>query len=743
MFYPVIMCGGSGTRLWPLSRAARPKQFIPLVGERSPFQATLIRLAKLEGAAAPLVVAGLGHAEWIVREAEQAGVPADMLLEPLARDSGPAVAAAAAWIAERDPKGVAVIVASDHHIPDDEAFLGAVKKAGVAAAQGWVVTLGIDPAYPATAYGYIQPGDVLTDAAPVRRNQAFVEKPDAATAAAYLKSGYLWNSGNFIARADVLLGELDRHEPAVAAAARTAVATAEQSGRAWRLGGAFAEAPKISFDYAVMERTDRAAVLPVSFAWSDLGAWDAVWAASAKDEAGNAADPQVLLQEARECLVRSAGGLEVALVGVNRLAVIADAQSLLICGLDSSQGVKAAAEAAARGALRPQQSPVDLLAWFERYEQWFRTAALPVWWSLGADHAQGGFHEVLEQDGVAPPRPRRARVQARQAFVYAKAAALGLPGPWLQAAEHGWRYFERRYRRADGLYRTLVGARGEPLDDKTYLYDQAFALLAMAGLREAGSTEADWAATADALLGAVRTEFGHAGGGFRETGEHPFQSNPLMHLLEAAMAWVEVDGGLQWRDLGENLVTLALDRLIDPAGGFLREYFDAAWNPAAGEQGRLVQPGHQFEWAWLLDRWSLIAGSDRAAAAALRLHQAGLAGWDQARGVAVDEIDDGLGIRCRTARLWPQTEALKASIMLGLREGAEPRFFEHAAEAAAGLWRYLETPIAGLWRDTIGADGQFMIEAAPGSSFYHVVGAILALHRYHGRRAPSLAHPST
>ena len=733
-FYPVIMCGGSGTRLWPLSRPARPKQFIPMVGPQSTFQATLIRLSSLKDAAPPLVVAGVAHAGAIAREIAEAGVGGEALFEPMARDSAPAVAAAAAWIARHDPEGIAVIVASDHHIPDDEAFLEAVTTAGVAAAQGWVVTLGVDPTGPATAYGYIHAGELLDGAAPVRRNQAFVEKPNAATAAGYVEAGYLWNSGNFIARADVLLAELDRYAPAVSAAAREAVSSVTAHGRGWRLGPGFVEAPKISLDYAIMEPTERSAVLPVSFPWSDLGAWDAVWAASAKDEAGNAAGPDAILIDAKDCFVSITPGLQVALVGTRRLAVVSDEAALLICDLDSSQGVKAAAEAAGRAAASAPAPADSLKAWAGRYDLWLRASALPAWWTLGGDHVDGGFHELVGLDGRPVAAAKRARVQPRQVIVYAGAAKLGLPGPWAEAAEHGWRFFDRHYRRPDGLYRTLVSATGEPLDETPYLYDHAFALLALATRHGIAADPAEVERQGEALVRAVRDHF-RCAGGYKEAGDHPFQANALMHLLESALAWMEVDGGEVWRELAAELIDLALARFIDPKGQFLREFYEADWSPAKGEAGRLVEPGHQFEWAWLLDRWARIAGSAPAAEAARALFAAGLAGWDPGRGVAIDALDDELGVASAKARLWPQTEMLKAALQLapGATNPADRAAYEaHAVQAAAGLWRYLETSVVGLWRDKLGVDGQFVAEPAPASSFYHIVGAIYALARYAG-----------
>lgn len=738
-FFPVIMCGGSGTRLWPLSRPARPKQFIPLIGARSTFQQTVLRLSKLAGARLPLVVAGVGHADWIHSELAAIGVVADVLLEPRARDSAPAVAAAAAWIARQNPKGVAVIVASDHHVPDDEAFVAAIEQAGAAAGRGWIVTLGVRPTTPSTAYGYIDAGDLLVEGEAVRRTAAFVEKPNLEKAAGYVQAGYLWNSGNFIASAETLLSELELHTPAIAKAARQGVDEAVRVGADWRLGAAFVTAPKISLDYAVMERTDRAAILPVSFAWSDLGAWDAVWEASGLDAAGNSGNENTHFVDAQDCLVRVPSGIETAVIGARNLAIIADDKGLLICDLARSQGVRAAAEHFAGRSPPPGlQSPQDALqVAADRFERWLRTAALPLWWSIGADHRRGGFYDLIDLAGRPVEGPRRARVQTRQAFVYALAARLGFDGPWRQAAEHGLSYFASQYLRPDGLYRSRVGPDGGVLEDAPYLYDQAFALMSMATLFGVAPDRIDLRAAAEALEAQIRAHMGHAQGGFRETGEHSFQANAQMHLLEAALAWSEVDGDPRWPKLAQEVVDLALAKFIDPQGGFLREFFDAEWRPAAGDDGRLVEPGHQFEWAWLMQRWARRSGSEAAHSAALKLFACGLRGVDESRLAAVDELHDDLSVRSARARLWPQTEYIKAALILAedLPPAQAQPYLASAVQGAAGLWRYLETEIPGLWRDKLRADGGFEIEPAPASSLYHIVGAIVALTAYRDRSA--------
>jgi mannose-1-phosphate guanylyltransferase/mannose-6-phosphate isomerase len=736
-FFPVIMCGGSGTRLWPLSRPARPKQFIPLIGARSTFQQTALRLSKLAGARPPLIVAGVAHADWIRAELEAIGLEAEVLLEPSARDSGPAVAAAAAWIHRQNPEGVAVIVASDHHVPDDDAFVAAIEQAGAAAARGWIVTLGVQPTMPSIAYGYINAGEVLVEGEAVRRTAAFVEKPNLEKAAAYLEAGYLWNSGNFIATAATLLGELDLYEPAIAQAARRGVGEASRAGGDWRLGPSFVTAPKISLDYAVMERTDRAAILPVAFAWSDLGAWDAVWEASGLDASGNAGGENTHFVDARDCLVRVPEGIETAVIGARNLAIIADDKGLLICDLARSQGVKAVAEHFAVQSPKPGPRPPSeiLIAFADRFDRWLRTSALPLWWSVGADHRRGGFYDLIDLTGRPVEGPRRARVQTRQTFVYAMAARLGFDGPWRQAAEHGLSYFASQFRRPDGLYRTKVGPDGASLDDAPYLYDQSFALMSMATLFRAAPDRIDLRTAAEALEGAIRQHMGHAAGGFKETGPHAFQANAQMHLLEAALAWSEADGDPRWLKLAGEVVDLALAKFIDPDGGFLREFFDADWRPAEGEDGRLVEPGHQFEWAWLMQRWALRTGAAPARAAAVRLFDAGMKGVDAKRSVAIDELHDDLTVRSARARLWPQTEFVKAALIIASdlpAAEAEP-YLAAAAQGAVGLWGYLETETPGLWRDKLRPDGGYDVEPAPASSLYHIVGAILALTTFRDR----------
>jgi mannose-1-phosphate guanylyltransferase/mannose-6-phosphate isomerase len=335
---PLIMCGGAGTRLWPASRDVRPKQFLPLFGKRSTFQDTLIRVSDASLFDRPIVITNAAYRFMVLEQLAEIDVEADVLLEPARRDSGPAIAAGAAFAQARDSAAVVLALAADHVVRDTAAFVAACREGLVAAQAERIVMFGVKPERAATEYGYISPGQAVSGE--VRAVSKFVEKPDRARAAEYIKAGYLWNSGNFMFRASVLLDEYRRFD---AESLESVVSSVANGGR--DLGfvtldrEAFSAAKPISIDYAVMEKTAAAAVVPVSCGWSDVGSWRAVWELSDKDGQGNAAQGRAVFEDSRNCNVSTDKAL-VALEGVDDLVVVATEDAVLVSRQQQADGLK-------------------------------------------------------------------------------------------------------------------------------------------------------------------------------------------------------------------------------------------------------------------------------------------------------------------------------------------------------------------------------------------------------------------
>jgi mannose-1-phosphate guanylyltransferase/mannose-6-phosphate isomerase len=342
MIHPVILSGGSGTRLWPMSRSLYPKQLLALVGERSLLQDAVLRVAGDAEFAAPLIIANEEHRFIIAEQLRGIGaVAAALVLEPIGRNTAPAACVAALRLAASEPDALMLVMASDHVIGDLAAFRGAIGRAAVAARAGRLVSLGITPEQPETGYGYIAAGAPLDGAPGAFAVARFVEKPDAATAERYLASGeYFWNSSIFLFPAALYLAELGRLRPAMLAACKAALENARSETDFVRLDkAAFASCPSDSIDYAVMEHTKQAAVVPVGMGWSDLGSWDALWEMSARDERGNALLGNVVSEATKNCYLRSEAGL-VAAVGVEDLVVVATDDAVMVAPRNRTQEVK-------------------------------------------------------------------------------------------------------------------------------------------------------------------------------------------------------------------------------------------------------------------------------------------------------------------------------------------------------------------------------------------------------------------
>jgi mannose-1-phosphate guanylyltransferase/mannose-6-phosphate isomerase len=342
MILPVILSGGAGTRLWPLSRELYPKQFLPLVGEHSLLQQTVLRLRGLADVGPPLVVCNEEHRFLVAEQLRAAGVEgAQILLEPAGRNTAPAAALAALHASARHGgEALLLVLPSDHVIADTAAFQRAVMDSVPTAGSGHLVTFGVRPTRPETGYGYIRAGDPL-DGTALRSVAAFVEKPDAERAAAYLASGeYSWNGGMFLFRADTYLAELSQHAPAIADACAAAFAEVRADLDFVRVGrAAFLSAPGNSIDYAVMEPTDRAAVVALDAGWNDVGSWDALLEVEPRDARGNVVSGDVLVEDASDSLIRSESRL-VAALGVRDLVIVETADAVLVADRQRAQDVK-------------------------------------------------------------------------------------------------------------------------------------------------------------------------------------------------------------------------------------------------------------------------------------------------------------------------------------------------------------------------------------------------------------------
>lgn len=343
---PVILSGGSGTRLWPLSRKQRPKQFLPVVEEETLFQSTVLRLKGIDDLEAPLIVCNENHRFMVAEQLRQLELSNQgIILEPIGRNTAPAIALAAIQASRCDPEARLLILPADHVIQDNEAFRKAIAHANQIAYSEYLVTFGIVPTAAETGYGYIQAINNLPDTKDTMLIKKFVEKPDLATATKYLENGnYFWNSGMFMFRADVYLEALSKYQPDILQACEASMSKSKNDEDFIRINAdEFSNSPDISIDYAVMEQTDKAAVVPLDAGWNDVGAWSAVWDIGTKDDAGNVVHGDAILHKSCDNLVHTEKGL-VSLVGVNNLVVVNTQDATLVTHKDQVQNVKAIVE---------------------------------------------------------------------------------------------------------------------------------------------------------------------------------------------------------------------------------------------------------------------------------------------------------------------------------------------------------------------------------------------------------------
>lgn len=725
---PVILCGGAGSRLWPMSREDKPKQFHALVNDRSLLVNTIERMVPSvpDIAFRPVHVIGsaaLGAA--LEKEVARAPVlPEVLVLEPCIRDTAAAIAAAVAPIAATDPDELVIVLPSDARIDDVAGFQKTVAAAArLARETDAIMTIGIAPTRAETQYGYIEKGEPMGDGHRVLR---FREKPDHATAERYLESGnFLWNAGIFVFRAGRLADDYRRMQPEIWQCALDAVGKARREGAGLYLDNdAFSASPKLSIDYAIIEKAGNIGVVPALFDWDDLGSWAQLYEGAAKDDRANAVSGDVIPIEASGNLVR-ARGATVAIAGVDNLVVVAEDNKVLVTRRDRTHLVKNVTQTfKARG---DDTHPSTVKSWL------FETA-LPFWAENGIDRVHGGVHEALNYDGTPAPLPtKRLRVLARQIYCFSHAKLMGWQGDADDILDHCFETLTTTGWHADGGWIHLFNADGSVCDETRDTYDHCFVLFGLAWLyRATGRGDArDWAdRTIDYM---DRHLADHAHGGYYETADRtlPRRANPHMHFLEAMLAWYEATGEEVFLDRAQAMVMLFDRHFFDAATGTLSEFFDADWSRLQSTaEERRIEPGHHYEWAWLLTRYLDYRQTPPVGAKARQLFAtAATFGHHPATGAAADGMQpDGSNVE-PNARLWPQTEALKVSLALE----------KHGIASAAALRRrmfdvlfahYLNGPVPGGWFDAIDDDGHVNSANIPSSSFYHV---FCALAEYAGR----------
>lgn len=712
--HPVILCGGSGTRLWPLSTPETPKQFKALTSDKSMIEETADRFVTSSDPTlsftTPLVVGSVKHKQLL----EKALPESRKILEPFGRNSAPAVAAACLAYKAED---LILILPADHSIGDVAAFHLAIAAAAKAAEAGAIVTFGIEPTHPATGYGYIKAArsDGLHMPVPV---EEFVEKPDAITAQSYLDNGsYFWNAGIFLFRADTMLNALERHAPEVLSGTRASMPNRDEHIRALD-PQMFAETPSISIDYAVMEKADNVQTVPVSMAWSDVGGYPALHSLLTESATDNHTHGPVLLQNAHGMYVRSEGPT-VAINGVSNLVVVATKDEVVITPMEDAQAVKAlgADVQSRRHALGLPDALVDDL------RDWLWTA-FDVWSEKSWDAEHGGFVEQLSMAGEPDlDATRRVRVQARQVFSFAKAIEMGWPGAERarELVENGVEYLDKKLRHPEGGWVHTVAREGTPVDDRRDLYDHAFIILAGAtAYRVTGcETALQMADDAIAFIDAELKDHEHGGWFEGIPASLPRRANPHMHLLEAMLAYHEATGCEMALARAAEIVRLFETRFFNPATDVMAEYFTQDWQVETPEAETVFEPGHHYEWATLLFEFDSRSRHDTVSWQKRLIRRVENAGINPATNWAVNELRARGQITQPDSRLWHQLERLRACLLYPqecLRDSTHTLLIRITDS-------FFEPAETGLWVDEISADGSPISDTVPASIMYHIVTA--------------------
>ena len=714
---PVILCGGAGTRLWPLSTPDHPKQFLPLTSHKPMIVETADRFAQplADGVAFDqlLVVGAQGHSALLHKTLPNAR----FILEPFGRNSAPAIAAACLASNADD---LLLILPADHSIKNVQAFQDAIAAATPTAKQDFIVTFGIEPTYPAIGYGYIK---AKTGAqAALFDVEAFVEKPARDVAEAYLAEGqYYWNAGIFLFKASTMLAALTAHAPDIVPAVEVAMGE-EQGGVVALIPDAFARAPDISIDYAVMEHASHVKVRPVDMGWSDVGDYKAIRDLFIVGPNDCVTVGPVAVHDAQRLYVTTDGPV-VAASGVKDLVIVASDNTIMVTPMDNAAAIKSIGQkvTAERGRLGLSEPLI------EETRDWL-WQTLTVWLDVAWDKQDGGFVEQLALDGTPDPSAtRRVRVQARQIYTFARTAMFG----WEQAtaagdlAQKGLAYLDQNLRHSEGGWVHTVAPDARVVDARRDLYDHAFIILAAATAYESLKDPLALQVLEDAAA-FVETQMRHqAHGGWCEALPPglPRRANPHMHLLEAMMAWHQAVPGTKALQIAGEIVDLFEAKFFDPTTNIMSEQFEADWRPVHGTHGAVWEPGHHYEWATLLAMYDKLSGRDTLSWRRRLIRQADAHGRDPASGFALNMQTQSGPSPNANRRLWPQLEMFRSHLMHpGLDQAGS-----HNERLRRLMDVYLNWGPVGVWLDETDPTGAPAAKAVPASMPYHLVTAFAPL----------------
>jgi mannose-1-phosphate guanylyltransferase/mannose-6-phosphate isomerase len=729
-----VMSGGVGSRLWPLSREDNPKQFHALSGDTSMLVKTVQRMgARLAGSASVYLIAAERHAERVRIDLDGHDLNGGRgIFEPVGRNTAAAVALASQVTLDERGDALVIIVPSDHVIEPVSDFWRSVEQGVAAANAGNIVVFGITPTGPETGFGYIEAGLTRPDGAcEVVR---FVEKPDLQTAENYVAAGnFYWNAGIFLFRASTMRAAFKAHAPEIWSNVANALGASNNVEGATLLPLKLYEAiESVSVDYAIIEKSKNIAVVPASFRWNDVGSWQSLLQVSQTDDKGNVIIGDVVAIDCEHTYLRSEGRL-LSAIGLKDMAVVATSDATFVAPVSQSQNVKKIVERLEKsGRLEIKRTPVhDMMpepgAHAKRVRHWLFEETLPLWSTAGVDRQYGGFYEALTFQGQPVIRDKRMRTMARQIYAFSIAGQMGWQGPASELVAHGLSFVEEKGRNKSGGWAKSFRPDGSVADASEDLYDHACLLLAFAHAHRIGNPRA--LALGEETFSHIEARFADLDhGGYRETpgGLLPRRSNPHMHLLEAYLAWFDVTGERQWLDRCAPTVDLFVSRFFDADTWTIGEYFNEDWSQYEGEKGGWTEPGHHFEWAWLLIGFAKATGQPKLIKHARKLYASAIAnGLNRATGLAYDAVSkDGFPL-VRTSRSWPQTEALKAAIALDETGGPD---MKPEIEARVGrLFRWhIESAPEGMWIDLIDENGRSKAKDVPASIFYHLVCALTA-----------------